>query len=150
LAGLAAVPNVPRKNDPLTPFTEQRRKHAWCAALSVPVPDRPPWVFRPIHRLPRSLSHPCPEPHERDQPLQFEALNARNAGKSTITGMSTPACDPTGGMPQPTPFPIAKSASQTRWPTQVPAPAARTRLGNTPGAELDLGVRATGVGWLLS
>src|ERR1022692_567176 len=49
--------------------------------------DRQPWVFRRIHRLPRPLSHPCPEAHEHAQPLQFEALNARNAGNNAITGM---------------------------------------------------------------
>jgi hypothetical protein len=41
--------------------------------------------------------------------LQSEALNARNAGNNAITGMSTAAFDPTGGVPQPAPFPIAKS-----------------------------------------
>jgi len=41
--------------------------------------------------------------------LPFEALKARNAGKSTISGMSTAAFDPTGGVPQPALFPIAKS-----------------------------------------
>jgi hypothetical protein len=80
-----------------------------CAPLKFRSLDRQPWVFRPIHRLPRPRSHPCPEPHERAQPLPFEALNARNAGNNAITGMSTAAFDPTGGVPQPAPFAIAKS-----------------------------------------
>jgi hypothetical protein len=50
-----------------------------------------------------------PGPQVRAQPLQFEALNGRNARKSTITGMSTAAFDPTGEVPQPAPFPIAKT-----------------------------------------
>ena len=69
-------------------------------------------ILRPIHRLPRSPSHPCPEPHERAQPLQFEALNARNARRTAITGVVTAAVDPTGGVPQPAPFPIAKTADK--------------------------------------
>jgi len=66
-------------------------------------------ILLPIHRLPRSPSHPCPEPHERIQPLQFEALNARNARRNAITGVATAAVDPTGGVPQPALFPIAKT-----------------------------------------
>src|ERR1035441_1918714 len=64
----------------------------------------------PIQRLPRSPSHPCPEPYERAQPLQFESLNARNARRTAITGIDTAAVGPTGGVPQPAPFPIAKTA----------------------------------------
>jgi hypothetical protein len=41
--------------------------------------------------------------------LQFEALNARNARRTAITGVATAAVDPTGGMPQRGPFPIAKT-----------------------------------------
>ena len=67
-------------------------------------------ILRPIHRLPRSPSHPCPEPHERAQPLQFEARNARNARSNAITGIDTAAVDPAGGVPEPAPFPIAKTA----------------------------------------
>ena len=85
--------------------------------------DRQPWVFRRIHRLPRPRSHPCPEPHERAQPLQFEAPNARNARKSTITGMSTAAFAPTGGVAQPVSFPIAKSVR----PNPMADPATRRR-----------------------
>jgi hypothetical protein len=41
--------------------------------------------------------------------LQFEALNARNARRTAIIGIDTAAVDPTGGVPQPAPFPIAKT-----------------------------------------
>jgi hypothetical protein len=41
--------------------------------------------------------------------LQFEALNARNARRNAITGVATAAVDPTGGVPQPASFPIAKT-----------------------------------------
>src|ERR1035441_8939745 len=55
-------------------------------------------ILLPIHRLPRSPSHPCPETHERAQPLQFEAPNARNARRTAITGIDTAAVDPTGSV----------------------------------------------------
>ena len=67
------------------------------------------WLAEPIHRLSRFPSHPCPETHQRAQPLRFEALNARNARRTAITGVVTAAVDPTGGVPQPAPFPIAKT-----------------------------------------
>jgi hypothetical protein len=87
-------------------------------------------------RLPRCLSHPCPEPHERAQPLQFEAFKARNAGNNAITGMSTAAFNPTGGVAQPAPFPIAKSVVPKPIADPGPATASRTRLGNALGTEL--------------
>ena len=103
------VPNVPRKKDPLTPFIEQRSKYAVVRPLySVSLAANPGFSGGYIV-FPGPPLHPCPEPHARDQPLQSEAPNARNAGKSTITGMCTAAFDPTGGVPQPAPFPIAKS-----------------------------------------
>jgi len=72
--------------------------------------------------FPGPLAHPRPEPHERAQPLQFEALYARNAGKNAITGMSTTAFDATGGVAQPAPFPIAKAV--------LPNPRADPRTGH--------------------
>ena len=60
------------------------------------------------------------ETHERPQPLQFEALNASNARKTAITGIPTAAFDPTGGVPQPAPFPIAKTVLPN--PTADPGP----------------------------
>ena len=80
-----------------------------CAPLSSgPLTANPGFSGRYIV-FPGPVCIPAPEPHERAQPLQFEALNARNAGNNAITGMSTAAFDPTGGVPQPAPFPIAKS-----------------------------------------
>ena len=51
-----------------TPLTATLRRICW---------DQSPFL---LHRLPRPLSHPCPEPHKRAQPLQFEALTAKTAG----------------------------------------------------------------------
>jgi hypothetical protein len=105
-----------------------------------------------IHRLPRPRSHPCPETHARAQPLQFEGPNGRNGGKSTITGMPVAALDPTGGVPPPAPFPIAKSGLPN--PIADPSTGRPPQPGRVwampPGTDVRPGARANSAGWLLS
>ena len=116
-----------------------------CAPL-VPVPDRQPWVFRPIHCLPRPLSHPCPEPHERDQPLPFEALKARNAGKTLLVVCPQRRLTPQVVCRSRSRFQLPNPSSQTRLPTQAPATAAWTRWAMPPGQTLAPGYSRTVLG----
>jgi hypothetical protein len=48
------------------------------------VPDRQPWVFRRIHRLPRPLSHPCPNPTNVPNRCSLKPLKPETPEKALL------------------------------------------------------------------
>ena len=76
---------------------------------------------------------PAPNPTNVPNRCSLKPLTPETPEKGAITGMSTAAFDPTGGVPRPAPFPIAK----TVLPNPIADPGTGHRntdvLGNAPG-----------------